>query len=255
MAVIRCPGAQFQNIEAVIFDKDGTLADSRDFLRTLAQVRSRLIDARIPGVQEPLLMAFGVEGTVLNPQGLMAVGTRYENEIAAAAYVAETGRDWAEALDVVRQSFQEAEQSAHRKAKLTPPYPGTETLLAHLSSNGIKVGIFSSDTTENVNDFLKFYKLAPYVDHAQGTDQANLAKPNPELVLRTCEALKVSPQATLFLGDSILDLQAARQAGLAGFIYVNWLGSEISLQSDAVINSWSDLELSLNPVIKGIIKA
>lgn len=251
MAVVRCPGAEFQNIEALIFDKDGTLANSHEFLRTLAQVRSRLIDARIPGVQDPLLMAFGVESDTLNPRGLMAVGTRYENEIAAAAYVAETGRDWAEALDVVKQSFQEADQSSHRKAKFTPPYPGTETLLAHLSASEIKVGIFSSDTTENINDFLQFHQLVAYIDHVQGTDQANLAKPNPELVLRTCEALGVSPQSTLFLGDSILDLQTARHAGVAGFIYVNWSKSANPIESDAMISSWLDLELSPNTVAKG----
>ncbi|HEY9878379.1 MAG TPA: HAD family hydrolase [Leptolyngbyaceae cyanobacterium] len=253
MATIRCPGAQFHNIEAIIFDKDGTLADSHEFLRTLAQVRSRLIDARMPGVQEPLLMAFGVEGNTLNPQGLMAVGTRYENEIAAAAYVAETGRNWAEALDVVRQSFQEADRSAHRKAKFTPPYPGTEALLAHLSAHNLKVGIFSSDTTENVNDFVQFHQLTAYVNHAQGTDQASLAKPNPELVLLTCEALGVSPQVTLFLGDSILDSQAAHNAQLAGFVYVNWLKSKVLLEADAVINSWLDLELSPDSVTQGII--
>ena len=91
MTLIQCGTTRFENIEAVIFDKDGTLANSQIFLRNLAQKRARLIDAQIPGVQEPLLMAFGVESDRLNPAGLMAVGTRLENEIAAAAYVAETG--------------------------------------------------------------------------------------------------------------------------------------------------------------------
>jgi phosphoglycolate phosphatase-like HAD superfamily hydrolase len=71
---IRCKGVTFQNIEAVLFDKDGTLANSEAFLRSLAQKRSRMIDAQFPGVQEPLLMAFGVDGERLDPAGLMAVG-------------------------------------------------------------------------------------------------------------------------------------------------------------------------------------
>ena len=60
MVTLQVQNITFKNIEAVIFDKDGTLEDSGDFLRNLAQKRSRLIDAQIPGVGEPLLMAFGV---------------------------------------------------------------------------------------------------------------------------------------------------------------------------------------------------
>ena len=88
----------FRNIEAVIFDKDGTLEDSQSYLRELGIKRARLIDAQIPGIGEPLLMAFGMQNNQLDPAGLMAVGSRHENEIAAAAYIAETGRSWFESL-------------------------------------------------------------------------------------------------------------------------------------------------------------
>jgi len=54
MATIQCGDVTFTAIAAVIFDKDGTLADSQDYLRNLGQKRARLIDAQIPGVQEPL---------------------------------------------------------------------------------------------------------------------------------------------------------------------------------------------------------
>ena len=40
---------QFQDIKAIIFDKDGTLEDSQSFLRELAYKRARLIDSQIPG--------------------------------------------------------------------------------------------------------------------------------------------------------------------------------------------------------------
>ncbi|HEY9633534.1 MAG TPA: HAD family hydrolase, partial [Coleofasciculaceae cyanobacterium] len=94
MVTIRCRDVTFSNIQAVIFDKDGTLEDSQVFLRELGQKRSRIIDAQIPGIGEPLLMAFGINGDTLDPTGLMAVGSRRESEIAAAAYIAETGRGW-----------------------------------------------------------------------------------------------------------------------------------------------------------------
>ena len=89
MVAINCRGVIFQDIQAIIFDKDGTLEDSQEYLRNLGQKRARLIDARIPGIGEPLLMAFGINGHEINSTGLMAVGSRLENEIAAAAYIAE----------------------------------------------------------------------------------------------------------------------------------------------------------------------
>jgi phosphoglycolate phosphatase-like HAD superfamily hydrolase len=110
MISIDCLSHKFTDIQAIIFDKDGTLEDSGDYLRNLAQKRARLIDAQIPGVGEPLLMAFGVTDRGLDPAGLQAVGSRYENEIAAAAYIAETGRGWSAALEIVKGAFEEVDR-------------------------------------------------------------------------------------------------------------------------------------------------
>ncbi len=107
------------NIQAVLFFKDSTLADVESFLKSIGQKRSRLIDAKIPGVQEPLLMAFGLEDNQINAAGLLAVGTR-RKAIAAAAYVAETGRNWVEALEIASTAFAEADQYLQRKADHTP---------------------------------------------------------------------------------------------------------------------------------------
>ena len=62
MLNIRCRGLEFREVQAVIFDKDGTLENSKNFLYQLAQKRARLIDSQIPGVGEPLLMAYGGNG-------------------------------------------------------------------------------------------------------------------------------------------------------------------------------------------------
>lgn len=143
LATIQCGTVRFENVQAVLFDKDGTLADSQNFLRSLGRRRVRLIDAQIPGVQDPLLMAFGLEGHQLNPEGLLAVGTRLENEIAAAAYVAETGRGWIEAIAIVRSQFAEADQLLKRKADSTPLFEGALEVLQALATAGVKVGILS----------------------------------------------------------------------------------------------------------------
>jgi phosphoglycolate phosphatase len=242
MVIIRCQGMMFQNIQAVLFDKDGTLAHSEAFLRSLAHKRSRLIDAQFPGVQEPLLMAFGVDGDRLNPAGLMAIGTRQENEIAAAAYVTETGRDWIESLEMVRSAFVEADQYMKRKADHTPLAPGVLPLLQTMTTAGLRLGILSSDSTDNVKDFVEKYQLAPYFQLQMGTDGI-LSKPDPRLLQQACNTLGITPSQTLVIGDSQADIQLAR-TGAAGCIGVigGW-SSTFHLPADVVIHHLEELEI------------
>ncbi|MGP1387696.1 MAG: HAD family hydrolase [Thainema sp.] len=241
MVTLRCGDVIFHDIQAVIFDKDGTLADSMDFLRQLGQRRSRLLDAQVPGVQEPLLMAFGLERDRISPNGLLAVGTRYENEIAAATYLAENGRDWPEALEIAKSAFQEADQSLKPKAAHTLPFPALRDALQILDNAGLKIGILSSDTTANVEEFAQTHQLYPLIDLCMGTEQTP-AKPDPDLFYRACEKLGTSPAKTLSVGDSLMDLKMSRAAGAAGFVALNWDGSTIlAAQADAQIHGLQDL--------------
>jgi len=216
------PKKKFPNIQAVIFDKDGTLADSRDFLRQLGHWRSRLIDARIPGVGEPLLMAFGIQDDSLDATGLMAVGSRRENEIAAAAYIAETGRSWFESLSIARSAFDEADQSVEDRALLSPLFPGTRELLQVLTAAGLKLGILSADSTAGVEAFVTQHQLGDYFQLSMGVDSAALTKPDPRLFHQACAALGVEPSATLMVGDSEGDRSMARKGGAAGVIAISW---------------------------------
>jgi phosphoglycolate phosphatase len=245
MATLRCGSTDFKNVEAVVFDKDGTLADSHRFLRLLAQKRARIIDAQIPGVQEPLLMAFGAESNRINPAGLMAIGTRHENEIAAAAYVAETGRDWLDSLKMVRTAFIEADQVFGRKAEQTPPFAGIKELLQALTEKGVTIAVLSGDTTANVQDFLTHYKLMPFVEAAIGSDNG-LTKPDPQLLQQLCQTLNVSVAETVVIGDAPTDIEMAIAAAAMGCIGVTWSGgSPITLsRATTVATQVSQLQVT-----------
>lgn len=218
MKTIQCGDVKFEQIEAVIFDKDGTLVDAANFWRMLGYKRSRAIDAQIPGVGDPLLMAFGIQEDTLDPAGLMAVGSRRENEIAAAAYIAETGRGWLESLNIARRAFAEADEMF---ALSDPPplFSGCLDVLKLLAEAGVKLGILSADTTERVQDFVSHYQLNNYIQLQMGAD-SELTKPDPALFLKACDSLGVPPAATLMVGDSTADMEMANQAGAAGFIAV-----------------------------------
>lgn len=221
MVTIRCRDATFPNIQAVIFDKDGTLEDSQMFLRELGQKRSRLIDAQIPGIGEPLLMAFGINGEKLDPTGLMAVGSRRETEIAAAAYIAETGRGWLESLAIAHSAFAEADRYLKDAANTTPLFVGSLEVLKFLSEAGLKLGILSAAATARVEAFVKRHQLDPYIQLQQGVDEGP-SKPDPTLFLQACQTLGIEPAATLMVGDSTGDIEMARRAGAAGCIGICW---------------------------------
>ena len=241
MVTIKCKDVAFSNIEAVLFDKNGTLEDSESYLRTLGQKISRMIDAQIPGIGEPLLMAFGINGNFLDPAGLISVASRRETEIAAAAYIAETGRGWFESLKIACQALEEADQYVGKTP--SPLFVGSLEVLKSLSVAGLKLGILSAATTQEVQTFVRIHQLSDYLQLEKGVDDGP-SKPDPILFLEACQALGVAPGATLMVGDSVGDMQMARNAKAAGCIGITWIGRADNVQgADVVINQLDEIQI------------
>ncbi|WP_298916567.1 HAD family hydrolase [uncultured Nostoc sp.] len=241
MATIKCGNITFDNIQAIIFDKNGTLEDSETYLRSLAQRAARLIDAQVPGIGEPLLMAFGVNGSSLNPAGLIAVASRRETEVACAAYIAETGRGWFESLKIATQALDEAEKYIEQTP--SPLFVGSLDLLKYLREGGLKLGILSAATTEEVHNFVANHQLNDYIQLEMGVDEGP-SKPDPVLFLQACQALEVEPGATLMVGDSVGDMQMARNAKAAGCIGITWVGKSDNIRgADVVINQLDEIQI------------
>ena len=241
MATIKCRDTTFSNIQAIVFDKNGTLEDSEKYLRNFAQKVARIIDAQIPGIGEPLLMAFGVNGDILDAAGLMAVASRQETEIATAAYIAETGRGWIESLEIARKSLAEADTYLGNSASSL--FPGSLEILQKLSQAGLKLGILSAATTAEVNNFVAAHQLGEYINLEMGVD-GNIFKPEPALFLQACEKLAVEASATLMVGDSVGDMQMARNAQAAGCIGITWIGCSDHVRgADVVINKLDEIQV------------
>jgi phosphoglycolate phosphatase len=241
MLNIRCRSLEFREIQAVIFDKDGTLENSANFLYQLAQKRARLIDAQIPGVGEPLLMAYGIQGSKLDLAGLMAVGSRPESLIASSAYVAETGRDWITAKNLVEQAFDEADKTITNDVR--EMYPGSRELLLALHDTGVKLGILSNAPSSDVQDFVNQHQLGSLLSLQMGAD-GEITKPDPSLFLTACDRLQVAPGKTLMIGDSAGDIEMAQRAGGMGCIAVAWGAVAPHLKkASVVIDRLAEIEI------------
>ncbi|WP_299042062.1 HAD family hydrolase [uncultured Thermosynechococcus sp.] len=221
MVQLWCQGRCFHSVAAVIFDKDGTLADVADYLRLVAIARAVKIAEHFPNLQEALLQAFGVIGDHLEPTGLQAVGTRQENLIAAAAFVATQGIPWIAALELVRTAFAKADLQFTAKAPWTPPLSGVTQLVQQLHRAGCALAIISGDGKWEIEAFLDTYHLKPFFQLWRGGDEPP-TKPDPQVFLRVCDRLGVQPDQTVVIGDADSDGLMAQRGGAAGSIGVTW---------------------------------
>ncbi|MBE9006521.1 HAD family hydrolase [Fortiea sp. LEGE XX443] len=241
MVTIKCKNITFSNIQAIFFDKNGTLENSEVYLRSLGQKAARIIDAQIPGIGEPLLMAFGINSDTIDPAGLIAVASRRETEIAAAAYIAETGRGWFESLKIARQGLDEAEKYLEKSP--APIFTGSLELLQSLSAGGLKLGIISAATTADVKAFVVRHKLSDYIQAQIGVDDSP-SKPDPALFLQACQVVGVEPDTALMVGDAVGDMQMARNAKAAGCIGITWIGKSDHVQgADVVIHQLDEIQV------------
>ncbi|OKH17221.1 HAD family hydrolase [[Limnothrix rosea] IAM M-220] len=220
MVTVKVHDKIFENITGIIFDKDGTLSDSHSFLKQLAQKRARLVDAQVPGVGEPLLMSFGMLDGDLDPAGLLAVGSNQENAIAAAAYIAETGRSWFDSLEIAKKAFEEAESVLGDRSGTSPLFTGSLEVLKFCHDAGLKLGILSMDNTANVEKFVEMYHLEDFIQLKMGAEFG--LKPDPNLFITACAKLGTKPSQTLMVGDAPGDIQMAKNAGAGGSVGICW---------------------------------
>jgi phosphoglycolate phosphatase len=221
MVKIACNGVIFPQIRAIFFDKDGTLEDSRLFLEELARERVSQIAMTVPQIAEDLLLAFGVTEKDLDPKGLMAVGSREDNELGAAAYIASSGCGWFKAQEIARHAFNEAAQKVVPNRESSPMFAGSLEVIQSLAVANLKLGIISADSTEGIKAFLEREKIDSYFQLALGSNDT-LSKPDPRLYLKACRLLNVQPQNTLMVGDSLGDIQMAQKADARGTIGIIW---------------------------------
>jgi phosphoglycolate phosphatase len=245
MVQICCGQRVIANLEAIVFDKDGTLADSLKLLHRTAVARATAcVTATGLGdeVMQALLACFGVTGDRIDPDGLMAAATREANQQAAVAVLVEAGYAPEKAGGLVADCFAQVNAQRKGKAPYTPPFAGTAAMLKRLHHSPLKTAVLSSDSPANVAEFLYHYDLADWVDSWRGTGPGDRPKPDPTLLQVLCDRLGVPITNTLLVGDRWADLALVEQAGAAGFVSVSepWGRSPVP-GATLVLSHWDDL--------------
>lgn len=93
------------------------------------------------------------------------------------------------------------------------PYPDVVETLKSLQKRTWKLGVVSNKRHDLTLQLLRELDLYQFFNIVVGGDTLQVAKPEPQPLLYACNELEVEPQNTLFVGDSITDVNAARAAG------------------------------------------
>ncbi len=179
------------DIDAVIFDLDGTLADSmwiwldidRDFFASHNMEFPEYLNTEIEG------MGF----------------------TETAVYFKETFH-LDESVDELKQIWNEMALEKYREK--TPLKPGAREFLRLLRERGIRTGIATSNSQMLVDEFLAAKGLTGSFDAVTTVCDVSRGKPDPEVYLVTAEKLGVAPERCLVFEDVPMGILAGKNAGM-----------------------------------------
>ncbi len=121
-------------------------------------------------------------------------------------------------IDRVHADFTE-----HYKAHCadhTRPYPGIPELMKDLKNAGRKIAVVSNKADYAVQELCSQY-FPGLIDITVGEREGIRRKPAPDSVLTVMKELAISAEETVYIGDSEVDIETAKNAGLASII-VEW---------------------------------
>ncbi|WP_447973234.1 HAD family hydrolase [Nitrospira sp. Kam-Ns4a] len=93
------------------------------------------------------------------------------------------------------------------------PYPGVTEMLAHLRTAGVRLGLVTGKSREAWRITAGKAGLGPF-EVVVTDNEVKDPKPSPEGIRIALEALRLRPDDVLFIGDSLLDREAAGTAGV-----------------------------------------
>jgi phosphoglycolate phosphatase len=175
-----------------IFDLDGTLVDSR---RDLAEAANELLESygAPPLADRRIVRMIGSGAATLVSRVLTAAGLDVPIAEALPRFLA----------------FYDDRLTRH-----TRPYEGIPEVLDELRGAGVAIALLTNKPLEQSVRILEAFELAPYFRWMVGGDGPWPRKPAPDSLQHIMEQASAAPADTVLIGDSAIDLQTARNAGV-----------------------------------------
>ena len=208
--------------KTAIFDLDGTLLNT---LRDLhGSVNFALRELSFPERSLEEIRRFIGNGVVKLIERSVPAGTDKETE--------------KKCLAVFREHYLEHMNDS------TAPYEGIPELLCALRAEGVKIAVVSNKLHSAVVELCDSF-FSGLVDLALGVSDESERKPAPLNVYRALEALSSEKAESIYIGDSEVDVQTAKNAGLL-CVGVTWGFRDrdelIEAGADLIAGSTKELE-------------
>lgn len=189
-------------IKAVLFDLDGTIADT------------------IPAIAEGINMVMRLRGYPEHPEKAVLGFINYGSRELMRSAMPEELRTDEELVSAVLADYDRCYGTCYDHT--TETYPGIPELMRALRDElGLKIGVLSNKQDMYVKKLCDQLLPEGLCSAAQGVIPGNPPKPDPFLSNRTASALGVEPSECIMIGDSHIDFYTAQNAGMT-HIGVSW---------------------------------
>lgn len=207
---------------AVLFDVDGTLADTLDTL--------------IAGLGDGFEFASGVRPSSEEIKSIIGIPLRKQMNLF---------RDEPLEPDRLAEAVAYTIERFHHHADRSRLFEPAVEALRHCHALGVPCALVTSKSRVELDRFYTKFPLRELVDADVCADDVSEPKPNPDSALLACRKLGVQPSpAVWMIGDSIFDIRCGRAAGLSTIAVTYGAGKAEDLrgeQPDIVLDEPHDL--------------
>jgi N-acetyl-D-muramate 6-phosphate phosphatase len=210
-------------MSAVLFDLDGTLADTApDLANALNQV---LIENNQPA------LAFDQIRPVVSHGGIALIRLGFNIEPEHSEFEPLRSR----LLEIYEQGICEQTQL----------FPGLDKLLVNLEQNHIPWGIVTNKPDWLTKPLLDQLNLTHRFASLVCGNTLSEKKPHPAPLLYACKEINIAPEQCIYIGDAARDIEAGKRAGMktiaAGFGYIEAHDPPENWHADQIINDSEQL--------------
>lgn len=188
-------------INTIIFDLDGTIADTIDALRSGMNLTMRRLGYP--------------EKTREEIRGAINYGARRFVQGCLPPAVQNDEAKLDEAFAVYEESYAETFRETDR------PYDGMAETMSELKRRGYTIAVFSNKQDAFVVELVRQLVPAGICKIARGQRPGVATKPDRAVSLALCEELGAAPEHCALVGDSHIDMQTAKNAGFLA-VGVSW---------------------------------
>jgi phosphoglycolate phosphatase len=216
------------HVDAIIFDKDGTLIDVHHYWSSMIKIRaSKVVDKWFNGsdddgtVQADLIDVMGVDLTSdkLRPHGPVGVKSRGFVVNVVKDCICNNGVFVDN--DAVELLFKDVDSiTAENLSPLLKILPGVEQLLEKMSRFGVKAVIASTDITNRAVKAMEILGLRHHFVEIFGGDSVRKTKPAPDLVMKVIRVCDFNSKNVVVIGDHPVDIEMGLSANVGSNIGV-----------------------------------